>query len=87
MFKGFMRKWQVQEAKMKLSELINEAKKHPQLITVRGEDTVIVISKREYEKLAKPKLSIYQAMQQFPYKNEQLEFKRINSQKLRDVDL
>ena len=46
--------WQLQEAKNRLSEVINLAlSKGPQLITRRGEKTAVLISYTEYEKLCK----------------------------------
>ena len=46
--------WQIQDAKNKLSEVIERAiKQGPQLITRRGEKTVVVIAYLEYEKLRK----------------------------------
>ena len=54
------RVWQIQEAKNKLSEVLDEAIKHgPQIITKRGVETVIVLSYAEYRKvmLNKKKLS------------------------------
>jgi len=40
-----MTKWQLQEAKNRLSELIRKAKEDgPQVITVRGEDAVVVVA-------------------------------------------
>jgi antitoxin Phd len=52
--------WQLQEAKNKLSEVVNEAIKHgPQIITKRGVETVIVLSYGQYRKamLSQKKLS------------------------------
>ena len=44
--------WQLQEAKNKLSEVVEEALKHgPQVITKRGVETAIVLSYAEYRKL------------------------------------
>ena len=44
--------WQLQEAKNKLSELIERAlKQGPQLITRRGEKAVIVMSYKEYTRM------------------------------------
>lgn len=44
--------WQLQEAKNKFSEVVEEAIKHgPQVVTKRGIETVIVISYEEYQKL------------------------------------
>jgi len=45
------RVWQIQEAKNKFSEVVDEAIKHgPQIITKRGVETVIVLSYAEYRK-------------------------------------
>ena len=45
------RVWQIQEAKNKLSEVVEESIKHgPQIITKRGVETVIVLSYAEYRK-------------------------------------
>lgn len=54
------RAWQLQEAKNKLSEVVEEALKHgPQVITKRGKETVIVLSYADYRKmmLSQKKLS------------------------------
>ena len=46
--------WQIQDAKNKLSEVIQLAlSQGPQLITRHGEKTVVVVSYVEYEKLRK----------------------------------
>lgn len=46
--------WQLQEAKNKLSEVINLALSNgPQLITRRGEKTAVLLSYEDYEKLCK----------------------------------
>lgn len=45
------RTWQIQEAKNKLSEVVDKAIKHgPQIITKRGVEAVIVLSYAEYRK-------------------------------------
>ena len=54
------RVWQIQEAKNKFSEVVEEALRNgPQVITKRGVETVIVLSYDEYrrEMLSKKKLS------------------------------
>jgi antitoxin Phd len=44
--------WQIQDAKNKLSEVIDRAlKQGPQLITRRGEKTVVILAYSEYEKM------------------------------------
>jgi antitoxin Phd len=45
------RVWQLQDAKNKFSEVVDEAIKHgPQIITRRGVETVIVLSYAQYRK-------------------------------------
>ncbi|MBN8523305.1 MAG: type II toxin-antitoxin system Phd/YefM family antitoxin [Rickettsiales bacterium] len=54
-----MYKWQLHEAKNKLSHLIDVAMEgKPQCITKRGEEAVVVISMEEYKKMTKPKLGL-----------------------------
>jgi prevent-host-death family protein len=44
--------WQLQDAKNRFSEVVEEAIKNgPQVVTKRGIETVIVISYEEYQKL------------------------------------
>ena len=51
--------WQFQEAKNKLSEVVNLAlKKGAQIITRRGEEVAVVISFSEYQKLRKSRSSL-----------------------------
>lgn len=46
--------WQIQDAKNKLSEVIQRAlSQGPQVITKHGEKTVVVVAYEEYEKLRK----------------------------------
>ena len=48
--------WQLQEAKNRFSEVVKAAvEKGPQTITVRGKDTVVVLSSNQYAKLVKRK--------------------------------
>jgi antitoxin Phd len=57
-----MRRWQLQEAKNKLSEVVEEAIKNgPQLITRRGVAAVILLSCEEYRRLSvtRKKLSTF----------------------------
>lgn len=62
-----MKTWQLQEAKAHLSEVVKHATTgHPQEITLRGEPAVVVISKKQYLKLVKPKPSLVNFMQNSP---------------------
>ena len=47
-----MRKWQMQEAKAKLAEVVKRATlEGPQVVTYRGADTAVVLSIKEYQRL------------------------------------
>ena len=54
-----LRRWQLQEAKNKLSQVAEEAVTYgPQVITKRGEDAVVVVSRKEYDRLTRPRDSL-----------------------------
>ena len=46
-----MHVWQLQEAKAKLTQLMNEAKQEPQIISRHGVNETVVMSMKQYEKL------------------------------------
>ena len=49
-----MTRWQLQEAKNRLSELVRRAANEgPQVITLRGDDAVVVVAAGEYARLAR----------------------------------
>jgi prevent-host-death family protein len=49
-----MTRWQLQEAKNRLSELVRKAADEgPQVITLRGDDAVVVVAAEEYTRLAR----------------------------------
>jgi len=49
-------KWQLQEAKNQLSEVVRKAQSEgPQVITLHGNDAVVVVSARDYGRLSRPK--------------------------------
>ncbi|MCL6613747.1 MAG: type II toxin-antitoxin system Phd/YefM family antitoxin [Firmicutes bacterium] len=49
-----LRVWQLQTAKNRFSEVVNNALQgHPQLITKNGKPAVYVVSSKEYESLTK----------------------------------
>lgn len=51
-----MAKWQLQEAKQKLSKVVDDAiSSGPQTITRHGEEAVVVLSAAEYRRLTKAK--------------------------------
>lgn len=51
-----MDRWPLQDAKNRLSELVRRAReKGPQVITVHGRETAIVVSAREYDRSSRRK--------------------------------
>jgi prevent-host-death family protein len=63
-----MTKWQLQEAKNRLSEVVRKASDEgPQLITLRGDDAVVVVAADEYARLTrKPKGSLVDFFRKSP---------------------
>jgi antitoxin Phd len=81
-----MDKWQLHEAKNKLSHLIDVAMEgKPQFITKRGEEAVVVISMEEYKKITKPKLGLNKFLLK-GVKFDDLEIARVAG-KIREEDL
>lgn len=69
--------WQLQEAKNKLSEVVDEAAHHgPQVITRRGVEVAVILSYRDYRKItgAKKKLSVF--FRESPLAGVKLDFDR-----------
>ena len=49
-------RWQLQEAKQKLSEVIEKAlQEGPQVVTRRGEEVVVILSMKEFQRLREPR--------------------------------
>ena len=62
-----VKQWQMQEAKAKLSELIQKAcKEGPQEISVRGKIKAVMISREQYKYLTSPKSSFIKFLQNSP---------------------
>lgn len=79
--------WQLQDAKNKLSEVINEAIAHgPQIITRRGKETAVILSVDEYRHMAQPKTGLVKFMQQSPLRGVKLDLTR-NTDPGRDTAL
>lgn len=71
--------WQLQEAKAHLSEVI-------QVLTVRGKEEAVLVSKQEYERLIDSKLNLFDFMSGAPLKGVDIAFERDKS-KIRNLDL
>ena len=49
-----MNRWQLQDAKNRLSEVIRKASNEgPQIITLRGDDAVVVVAAEEYARITR----------------------------------
>jgi prevent-host-death family protein len=71
--------WQTQEAKARFSELIKMAESAPQVVTSRGKTVAVVMSEKEYTRLAMPKKSFLELMQTSPLRDINIEFERDGS--------
>jgi antitoxin Phd len=60
--------WQLQEAKNKFSEVVEEAIKNgPQIVTKRGVETVIILSYETYQKLTLSQQKLSEFFQNSPF--------------------
>jgi len=65
--------WQLQEAKAKFSEVVEEAVDHgPQIITKRGVETAMLISIKDYKRLNKKRSKLSQFFRNSPLKDVDL---------------
>ncbi len=72
-----MHRWQLQEAKNKLSAVIEDALTDgPQLITRRGEEVVIVLAYEEYQRLTNSDESLYEFFRRSPLVGIEIELDR-----------
>ncbi len=79
--------WQLQEAKNKFSQVINEAlASGPQIVTRRGEDVVVIISKEDYGRLKKSQSNLSEFFRQSPLVGVELDLERDRTYP-RDVEL
>ena len=72
-----MRTWQLQEAKGKFSEVVKSAQSQgPQNITLHGEPVAVLISRRDYLKLIRPKPSFVELLRASPLVGSDLKITR-----------
>ena len=69
--------WQLQGAKNKLSRVVEEAKSSgPQVITVRGKETAVVLSIEDYRDLTRREDSLLDFFQRSPLRGIELDLTR-----------
>ena len=72
--------WQLQEAKNRFSEVVDEAIENgPQVITRRGVETAILLSIEDYRKMAMDATSITEFFRNSPLVGEDLDLSRDQS--------
>jgi antitoxin Phd len=79
--------WQLQEAKAMFSEVVKASRVNPQIITVHGKETAVILSIEEYKRLAGPNLSLYEFIQNSPLRGLSLELPQRLPEKNREVNL
>jgi prevent-host-death family protein len=80
-------KWQLQEAKAMFSEVIKASVFKPQIISVRGKDTAVILSISEYQKLVRPRQSFFEFIQDSPLKDLNFELPQRLPENMRDINL
>lgn len=68
------KKWQVQEAKNRFSEVMRRAEEEgPQTVTKYGQDSVVIMAAEDYEKMRKGGKDLVEFMQDSPLSDVELE--------------
>lgn len=71
------REWQLQEAKNRLSQVVDSALHDgPQTITLRGKPAAVVVSFEEFRKLTQPRTTLSQFFRQSPLHDMELDLSR-----------
>ena len=79
--------WQVQEVKAKFSNVVRAASQEPQVVTVHGKESVVIISMESYRKLTSPKEDLVNFMEQSPWAELELELPGRHSEEMREIGL
>jgi len=79
--------WQLQEAKAMFSKVVKSAKEKPQIITVHGKESAVVLSMETYLELTVPKDSLVGFMEQSPWAAAKTETPGRSSEKMRKFEL
>ena len=75
-----MNQWQLQAAKARMSELVKQAQRQPQEITLHGKPVAVVLSRLEYDRLSRQHQSLAEFIRHSPlYGLEDLDFSRDQS--------
>ena len=80
-------KWQLQEAKAMFSEVVKASVRKPQIISVHGKDTAVIISISEYQRLVCPRQTFSDFIQSSPLRDLDLELPPRQPEEMRDINL
>lgn len=81
------REWQLQEAKNRLSQVVEQALHDgPQTITLRGKPSAVVVSFDEYRRLTQPRTELSQFFRKSPLCEVELDLSR-SADLSREVEL
>jgi antitoxin Phd len=76
-----MQKWQLQDAKNRFSEVVNNALNNgPQIVTRRGIESVVIISVDDYRRMSRPKTDLISFFRKSPLFSIQMDFSRQKDQ-------
>jgi len=82
------RVWQLQEAKNKFSEVVDDAlKKGPQVVTRRGKEAVVILSSTDYRKMLVQQKKLSQFFGESPLAGVNLDLTRDKSDTRKDATL
>jgi prevent-host-death family protein len=79
--------WELPDAKTELNEVLNSAARAPQIITVEGVETVVVLSMDKYRQLERRQPSLVEALMNCPWPDVELEEYDRKAEVWRDIDL
>jgi prevent-host-death family protein len=69
--------WKLQDAKNRFSEVVQEAlKAGPQIVTLRGQETAVIMSMDEYRRLARPEVGLAEFLGTSPLVGVELDLER-----------
>jgi len=79
--------WKLQDAKNRFSEVVQKAlKAGPQIVTLRGRKTVVILSVEEYRRLVRPKTGLVEFLRSSPLADVELDLER-DQDTGREIDL
>ena len=79
--------WKLQDAKNRFSEVVQKAlKAGPQIVTLRGRETAVILSVEDYHRLARPKMDLVEFLGSSPLADVELDLER-DRDTGREIDL